>query len=507
MNRYMRIASALALGIIPAARAAGPIGGFAMPSLNDEKATYRAYNRTWSADAEPNYPSAQGFAVFDPDIHGDTEGDDLWTYLMMFLRTGQKGYLDRAQAWADFDINRYGQCTGSSDRTLCYDEQAFELCHIYGWGLVAWYEYTGDAKALDAAEAIGDRLDKMLKVSSNNAYPVPGKDGMNYYGSRGPARQLHLFTRLAEATGKKRWIDLRDMMIDLWMKSPDWDARGMYFVGDWQTDYKLGDGSYASGIRVEATFQLGVLTEALAQAYRTTQDPRIKDKMVAMARFVEKYGLDPKYDYSGGHIGLKNGVIYHDYSATEPVTFWDPVYTTSLVNTLAWGWKLTGDQKLRDLAFHYFDRGNKGIYGEPIKRNGTDGSIHHFVDTRFSTSMENQYLDYNKGELQYTWLLFDQNPAGAPILSPNAPIRFSDLRVSASPGRVDFTGFDRDGLLGAFIADLQGKVITRLAGPSARSAGTGPTLTWETGRSPAGMYLISLRNRSGMRSQPFLLGW
>lgn len=351
---------------------------------------------------------------------------------------------------------------------------------------------------------MGDRLDKFLSTSANKAYPVPGKVSLDYYGARGPARHLHLFTRLAEVTGKKRWIDLRDLMIDAWMKSPDWDPRGMYFVGDWQTDYKLGDGAYASGIRMMSSFQLGVLTEAFAQAYRTTQDPRIKEKMIAMARFVEKYGLDPKYDYTGGHLGLKNGVIFHDYTAKGETDFWDPAYTTSVVNTLAWGFKLTGDSALYKKAFYFYDRGNKGIYGEPIKRNLSNGEIHHFVDTRFSTAMENIYLDYNKGELQYTWLLFDQNKPGAPVL--NAPIRLSGFKASIHPGYVDFSGPGLEGLGKAFITDLQGNVISSLQRASSPSPEGHPALRWDTERTPFGLFYLSIQSKAGTHTQPILLG-
>ena len=74
-----------------------------MPTVEDEKNTYRALGWNWTPYQEPNYPSpatlrnGTPFTVKDPDIHHDTEGDDLWTYLMMYLRTGQKGYLDRAK--------------------------------------------------------------------------------------------------------------------------------------------------------------------------------------------------------------------------------------------------------------------------------------------------------------------------------------------------------------------------------------------------------------------------
>src|SRR5688572_19927237 len=73
--------------------------GFALPSLDDERATYERWGLGWAPEAEPNVPAEPTFAVTDPDIHGDTEADDLWTYLAMHERTGEPGYLDRANAW------------------------------------------------------------------------------------------------------------------------------------------------------------------------------------------------------------------------------------------------------------------------------------------------------------------------------------------------------------------------------------------------------------------------
>jgi hypothetical protein len=253
-----------------------------------------------------------------------------------------------------------------------------------------------------------------------------------------------------------------------------------------------------------ATFQLGVLTEAFAQAYRTTQDPRIKEKMIAMARFVEKYGLDPKYDYAGGLFGLKNGVIWHDYSANGTVDFWDPVYTTSLVNTLAWGYRLTGDEALKTKAFHFYDRGNKGIYGEPVKRTAADGVIHHFIDSRFSTAMEGLFLDYNRGELQYSWVLFDRTKPGEPIF-PRAPRSgFRDWGIMQQRGEVVFTGLGLGENEGAFITDLQGNLIARLGREPMRGEGY-PTLRWNASHSPSGAFLLTVQSREGMRSTPFLL--
>lgn len=389
------------------------VGGYPMPSLDDERNTYRAWGWSWTVAKEPKLATDATFSVSNPDVHGNTEGDDLWTYLMMYRRTGLQGYLDRARAWADYFKNRYR--TASNGLVKDHD---FDYDHLYGWGLVAWYEQTGDAAALAEAENIA----AVSETEFSGA--TPGKVAMGW-AMRQRARHLLLATRVAEATKKARWIALRDKFIDLWLRSPDWDPRGMYF-SEASTDHALGAGAYAGGARIQSTFQIGVLTEAFAHAYRTTGRTEIRDKMIAMARYVAQYGMDSTYQLTGNTFGIVNGRVWHNYSSGGTATFWDPVYTTSVANTLAYGYKFTGDIALLNRAQVHFNRGTKGVYGSPTIRTAGDKEVHHFVDTVLDSSTENFYLAYNKGELQYTYLLFENGgsptvQAGPPMAPPQPP--------------------------------------------------------------------------------------
>jgi hypothetical protein len=217
-----------------------------------------------------------------------------------------------------------------------------------------------------------------------------------------------LATRLAQVTGKARWISLRDKILDLMINSQQWDAaKGTYFLGDFATDSVVSTGAYAAGARIQSPFQLALLVEAFDMAYRATGRQVLRDRIISIARFVDQYGLDPNYQYTASFFGIVNGTVWHRYSATQPVTFWDPVYTTSLVNTLVRGYKFSGDAALYARAKYFFNRGTKGVYGSPTQRTAADNVVDHFVDTRFATSTGNLYLEYNKGELQYTYLIFE----------------------------------------------------------------------------------------------------
>jgi hypothetical protein len=393
-----------------------PNGSLAIPSLDDERNAYRTWGWSWSPSVEPGAvtePKA-AYSVNAPDIHYGTEGDDLWTYLMMYRRTGNTVYLNRAQEWANYFKNNY-----RTSREFQETDDGFLLDHLYGWGLVAWYEYTCeqgscDTAALAEAENIAAVSESHWSTRSKGGWPVPGQFSMAFYGQRQGARHLLLVTRVAEATGKQRWKDLRDRLIDLWAQSPDWDSRGMYFFGDFGTDNYMESGAYASGARMVSAFQIGILSEAFEHAYRTTGRAVLRDRMVAMARFVDQYGLDPGCQYAGSYFGFRDGKLWHSASdgntSSCTASFFDAAYTTSLVNVLARGYKYTGDVSLYQRAKYFFNRGTKGIYGNPLTRRAPDNGVHHFIDTVFDSSSENFYLSFNKGELQYTYELFAVPP-------------------------------------------------------------------------------------------------
>jgi hypothetical protein len=300
----------------------GTIKGFPMPTAQDEKDTYTAWGWTWSPNAEPASvrEPIPGYSIGNPDIHGNSEGDDLWTYLMMYLRTNNQVYLDRAKAWAQYF--KAGYRTGSNGLKKDY---GYDWCHVYGWGLIAWSEYMDDAEALAAAESIPAFAYSGQTVEAEMTRGTPGQER---YGSsmRGAARHLLLAVRLAEATQKQRWIAWRDKLLDCWLQAPDWDPRGMYF-NPAKTREALGSSAWDNGARCQSTFQIGVLTEAFAQAWRTTGRPEIKEKMIAMAKFVDQYGIDPVYQYTGSIFGIVDGKSYHNYFATGSPSFADPVYT------------------------------------------------------------------------------------------------------------------------------------------------------------------------------------
>lgn len=411
-------------------------GTFSMPTVQDERATYIRWGWTGYDDpaANPAYDSAPGYVIASPDVHSDTEGDDVWSYLQAYNRRtgGRNGYLQRAQAWRNYYVSGFeGSPEQGKDESFLFD-------HFYGWGLQQYATQFGDpgaaAEALNICTTLHDWWAAGGRTGPGKTWPVAGAFDMAHYGHRGPARNLHMAVVIADATSDANAIELRDRLIDLWLQSTDWDdVNGMYWVsaeqmGFYQLTPPNGPLDYAAGDRAVSSFHIGQLAEAFFSAWlspNVTQARKdaLRQKIIKMATWMRANGLDPTYRYCSNELGIRGtGGAWWNYSLAPPATFWDGVYTISIVNLLVMGYKFTGDTTFLSgpasnglyPAQYCFNRGTKNIYGSTTLRECADNIVGHYVDTRFDTSTGNTYLYNNKGELQYTYLIFENG--GAPTV-------------------------------------------------------------------------------------------
>lgn len=409
-----------------------------MPTIWDERDTYTRWGWTWNeATANPAYDSAPGYVILSPDVHSETEGDDVWAYLQAYSRrtSGRDGYLQRATAWRNYYVNGF---EGSAEQA---NDQSFLFDHYYGWGLQEYATQFGDPGAAAEALKICTDLHGWWAAggrTQSGTWPVAGSFDVAHWGHRGPARNLHTAAAIADATGDAKAIELRDRLIDLWLASPDWqdlpNGAGMYFVSQEQmASYGVTPPlSYAAGDRAISSFHIGQLAEAFFAAWLSpnvtvARKTALRLKILAMATWMRANGLDPNVRYSSSVLGIRgSGGAWWSASLTQPVTFWDGAYTISIVNLLVMAYKFTGDSTFLAgsppagspngpySAQYCFNRGTKNIFGSTTARECPDDVAGHFVDTRFDTSTGNVYLYNNKGELQYTYLIFENG--GAPTV-------------------------------------------------------------------------------------------
>lgn len=384
-----------------------------VPSEADELAAYVRRGLTLAPGATNHPPSNPSYTVTDGAvaIHDDTETDDTWLNLMMYLRSGKTVYLERFTAWANYhrDVHR--------DTNDYIEEKTQRLLdHMVGYGLVAAYQFTGDVSYLTAAELYGGDVEAFY------AGATPGTYRITEWNHRGVGRHWRLALALVAATGKQRWITLRDKIRNLFVQSPDFDAGfGVSWLGQHDTDAIQGEGAYNNGARIVSTFQLGIIAESMAQHYIQTgfSDTGVRDTLKELARFVSEAGVDSATGYVGEYItngrGLNGATARHRRVG-------DPTPSTGTVNVLVYGYKITGLNKYLDDAWRNFLAGNGGDPGTGARLVGAN-TVHHLSNTRLQTSSGNFYFEWNKDE-SYTWPLYENGgniPLWGDVIEPPPP--------------------------------------------------------------------------------------
>src|SRR5215475_5883460 len=210
----MKIQALLSLLLLDVASRASA-GQPGLLTLADEIATYTRWGWTWNPSQQSNQitdPRPPPYSVHSPSIHDDTGADDLWTYLMQYQRTGNSIFLTRANAWARYFRDDYRQCVYDVYQdSYCYDF-SFLRDHMYGYGLVSMYEYTGDVNYLNAAVNLMTDVEAYWATRQDGHFPNDGWP-MALYSMRQEARHLLLAVRVAEATGDPHWIQWRDKFL------------------------------------------------------------------------------------------------------------------------------------------------------------------------------------------------------------------------------------------------------------------------------------------------------
>lgn len=385
-----------------------------VPDLQDEKDAYTLKGWSWTA---PTYNPPVFTGVSDPGVHASIEGDDCLMNLWMYRRTGIAAFLTRATAWADYGLNFYRLGNPASTDGFNYDGGTFGHDHLIGVGLIEYYVETGNVAYLNEAKAIADSL-------INVTYKVSGTGSMACYLSntfcmqnniRAAGRHLLFFVRLAEYDSA--YVTTRDTILNRIMDAPQYEgpARTSYFSSQ-AAEAEYGAGAHGLGYRIQASWQLGVLVEGLYHAYRVTRRTDIADRLVNIANFVLAHGRDTTSGFTGSYFGLNpSAQTIHNHASTGA---WQPVYTLSLVNTLVYGYKLSGDSTYLNEAWVYLNKGTKfadavAPYNVLPARLAADGVVHHFMDTEYSGA----FFGRNNGEFQYTYRLFENG--GVPTVDRN----------------------------------------------------------------------------------------
>lgn len=456
-------------------------------TIEDEKQAYKSWGWAWQANQETRLDHKPDYWLAWKDIHSDSESDDLWQHLIMYLRTRSRGYWDRAMAWARYDKWEYAYRTDGFefawntayehpkvDRPkisipLTADDDAYlkndynvgkvdvwwSACHLWGWGLVDYYYLTGDYEALAAAIDIAEVSKRILGYWQPGPYQSFGH-GYNVFdlGVRQESRHLLTITRLYEATQDPQWRDYMDHIAQLFLKSNGWDDRGMYV---WQIeDYPKAFSGY----------HFGMLNHAFYRYYQVTANAEVRKRLLQMASFAKNSSMHPTWKYSGYRIALdypKTGDLWHVTLDDGGYSGFTPLSSIVFIDALTRGYWLTGDITYLDRAKFHWDRGSKTVYGNPQARTAGDKQVGHFMNGQFNDS----YFA-NNGELPYAHLLFyDHRQVRTGVVQPNEERQYGYELYQNFPNPFNPKTTIRytlpvEGRVVLSIYDIQGRLVTKL---------------------------------------------
>jgi hypothetical protein len=412
-----------------------------VPTLADERAFYdrMGWSRTASNEEFVFSSDPGALSQTSQDIHDDDEHDILWVWQYQATRyagtasaTLTANHRNRWLAYFKDGVYRSALPTVHGD--LNPPTAADPMCHTCGWGLVLYGQMAGDSAAIAEAEAIADiALTQVFDGTTSSFYPGNGHD-MGYGGGRNRSKTAILIAYLAEATGKAKWVGWRNALIDGYLNAStyvsvntpfgaggaymcdlDWmDNNGQLsgYVGNTAVSYSTPDAAWSAGVRSNASYQIALHNEFLWRSYLSTGRADLRTRIIALARFFQHYAHDPAQTTQGGpFVGGYFGVRLSDGARWHRDLPGAAQYDITVVNTLVWGYKLTGDTALLDRAKIHMR--NATMYLEETPPNGgpqvAANQVWMFLDTHrehFGDSTDKHFA-FNKGQLPYCYQILE----------------------------------------------------------------------------------------------------
>ncbi len=382
-------------------------------SLADETATYKAQGWKGAGTAKKMPVQKPDPNIYKSwfDAHGTSECDQMRGLMVGYVRTGQRGFLDRAHAWSRYwqtyflyrsDDWIYGKDGSYKTSKWGSGRCCTEGCHYYASGLFDYGLLTGDIDALEGA------FDGAEFANKGWFGPYAGKkpgQSFSSYGSRAFSRMYVVVVRAYDITRNDQWKKTLVHYAKMTLESPARDDRGFVYgrsmssAGNAKSKSKRSTGVEEllakEGVTIEGknckhpkygtylpkcagTWPMAMLSWATYQTWeslRGSKDPELQllaedimDFSIAQSYWGDRYAFDE----------TQKAVYYYimvDYPIPDYVPLWkgggkhktDSWYTKWWPNTLAQGYKLTGDPALRKTMHDILWWGLARVYVHPPK--------------------------------------------------------------------------------------------------------------------------------------------
>ena len=246
---------------------------------------------------------------------------------MAYARTGVRRFLDyllvSTEHQMDVDVCHYSdnplRIGGQWEHTAGHCKNGIMVCsHEWVEGLIDYYHFTGDERALTTAVGIGNNI---LKLLDTPMYAVPGEAN-----ARETGWALRALTALYVETGESKWIDKCEWIVDSFKK--------------WEEEYGYWLAPYTDNTTIRVGFMISVAIGSVMRYYRVFPREDIKDMIIrAVDDLIE-------------NCMLGCGVFYYK----ELPSLQRLGNNTLLLESLAIAYELTGDVKYLKPGIKTFDK-------------------------------------------------------------------------------------------------------------------------------------------------------
>lgn len=426
-------------------------------SFEDEQAAYTAWN--WAAtnptnthDSLPHISRPTNFYPSWSTVDGaqDPESDFISQNILMYVRLGDQGYLDRTEAFSRFAMSQwisrtdgftnYGndywdgphavnRGTDTVTNATAYDLNRLQndmpfgradYSHVWVGGLVDYYYLTGNREALTAATDVAEEC-----RNQSDWYTAGTSAGAVSDSPRSKARCWQNTLRVWEATGDAQWQTSATQYRNLFLLSTMYSKERMYHGNtcDLGAAYctRYPNGQFIS------PFQVGDTVHAMFLDYTLFNQLTVKNRLIELADFALLYGVDPVTKATGDYtVFVGNTVYHHTYSqfrgGVPPYPYNFASSSLSYIDTLAVGYRLTGNLKYLGLGKTLLAEGTKRLgaqpYSERIAGSNEIGQYMGNLDGN-ANSFYNNDLTYTALFLKDAVLADDTPPSATTDLSAN----------------------------------------------------------------------------------------
>ncbi len=386
-------------------------------ALADEISCYRKWGWSFESGQAPEAPPVPGAFKAHESNHMDSEGDSVEGLMLMYLRTGQRGWFDRGEAWARYHMDlqswrtdgwrwkegllwyakgpkkrkgwnfQWGDKRSANPREIGRHLRSKAChCHTYGTGLVDYYCLTGDRDALEAAV---DNVECKAEEYERQRNLEPGRSTEGL-AEMGFGRGFQVAARVL-AVDPDNQVARRVCTLaarTLWL-SPQLDERGFHpgGVGSYPTrllDYpefkaelaRRGleleiEGNYVRSVRDPKTgrsWRPKSFSESWPHTYiqnaadicaREFDDEDMRDYTIAFAqmsaRFLLKKGRQVPYNRMAFDLLEPGEPFAPRWLVADPKP--DTYYTRFYPDVCARGYRWTGEKHLLEAAREFWRRG------------------------------------------------------------------------------------------------------------------------------------------------------